>query len=102
MSVGVDSEIENGTARCSSTYSGLDVQPLLDRIITLTGKIISLKRDETKKDRLIVELEAKLRATDAGTAFTAAAALCTLAAGSVSNTDLEFLRTSGKSAESAA
>ena len=42
----------------------LDLQPLLDRITSLTGEGVTLKHDMDEEDKCITELGAKLRASE--------------------------------------
>ena len=62
---GVTVRKESGDAapRASSS-GGLDLQPLLDRITSLAGENVALKRDVADKDKRIAELEEKLRSSE--------------------------------------
>ena len=102
VSVGVAPEVGEGNVCRGSSSSGLDVEPLRDRITALAGENVPLKRDVAEKDKRIEELEAKLRAAEDGTASAAAAASRPVAAVSASSTELELLPTRVTSAERAA
>ena len=43
VSAGTAPEVDDDAARCGSTSSNLDVQPLLDRVTSHTGEKTSLK-----------------------------------------------------------
>ena len=106
---GVTVREESGdVAPRASLSGGLDLQPLLDRITSLAGENVALKRDAADKDKRIAELEEKLRSSEEALAAASdraddAAPTSPMPAGPpASQTELELLRTRVTSAESAA
>ena len=58
VSFGVIPEVGDGNVLHGSPSSGIDVQPLLDRITAFAGENVSLKHNVAEMDKRIEELEA--------------------------------------------
>ena len=103
---GITATEERGDVALRASSSGsLDLQNLMDRITSLTGENVALKRDASDKDKRIAELKEKLRSAEerfaavSDRADAAAVTPSTCAGPPASETELDLLRTHVVSAE---